>query len=89
MNQEIQELTDAMAAFLDEHGGTVVSASRVVNPLLNLWSLAHAVDPIVAAPIEELLTALRGRTLTTPDELTAAVAKVRDLLGDESVLAPV
>ena len=89
MNQVIQELSEAMTAFLDEQDGAVVSASRVVNPLLNLWSLAHEIDPQVAEPIEELLTALRGRTLTTRDELADALAKVRERLGDELVLASV
>jgi hypothetical protein len=55
----------------------VISASRVIDPLLEIWGLASEVDASIAVPVEQLLTTLVGRELTTMDELTGAMDEVR------------
>lgn len=80
MGDEAQVLNQAIDQFEAEHNDGVISASRVINPLLQLWSLANAVDRTAALPIEGLLTALNGRKITTNAELGEMIAAVRDAL---------
>ncbi|MGH9066742.1 MAG: hypothetical protein ACRD0J_04515 [Acidimicrobiales bacterium] len=72
-DESIQALEERSAAFRAAHGEGVFSASRTINPLLEVWELANAVDHSVAEPIEGLLTAMVGRELTTAKELLAAM----------------
>lgn len=80
MGDEAQVLNQAIDQFESEHTDSVISASRVINPLLQLWALANAVDHTVAMPIERLLTALNGRKITTNAEIGEMVAAIRDAL---------
>lgn len=76
----IQERTDelrrAMASLLDKYQDAAISASRPVNELLSIWALASGIDRSAAVPVEELLTALSGRQLTTQRELRDALDRV-------------
>ena len=76
MNESIRRLEEKIDEFLDSRD-PIISASRVIDPLLEIWGLATEVDPSVAVPVERLLTALVGRELTTLDELTGAMDEVR------------
>ena len=62
------------------HADSVQSAGRVISPLLDLWSLATAVDQTAAAPIESLLKALIVRTTTTSAELSVCANEVEAIL---------
>jgi hypothetical protein len=74
-------LEQDLDAFLLRHvKDTVLSASRVINELLELWDVAMRIDPEVSAPLERLLVALSGRELTSADELSATLAEVRRAL---------
>jgi hypothetical protein len=63
----------------DSHAGQVaVSASRLVNPLLDIWALAIEVGPDAAAPVEQLLTVYAGpRELASASELDQLVSDLR------------
>jgi hypothetical protein len=63
--------------------------SRVVNPLLQVWSVARDVDAVVAQPVEHLLTVLVGRSITTSDELNQTMTEVRAMLAEATPLATV
>jgi hypothetical protein len=76
VDQSIRVLDQKIDDFLRERD-PVISASRVIDPLLEIWGLASEVDASVAVPVERLLTALIGRELTTLDELTGAMDEVR------------
>ena len=76
MDESIRLLEQSIDDFLGSRD-PVVSASRVIDPLLEIWGQAREVDPSVAVPVERLLTALVGRELTTLDELTGAMDEVR------------
>ena len=76
MDESIRLLEQSIDDFLCSRD-PVVSASRVIDPLLEIWGQAREVDPSVAVPVERLLTALVGRELTTLDELTGAMDEVR------------
>jgi len=76
VNESIRRLEEKIDEFLDSRD-PIISASRVIDPLLEIWGLATEVDPSVAVPVERLLTALVGRELTTLDELTGAMDEVR------------
>lgn len=69
----------AAEALRDEYAGQVaVSATRLVNPLLDLWALAIELGPEAAAPVEQLLTVYAGpRDLATPYELDDLVDVLR------------
>ena len=47
----------------------VVGATHVRDWLLDLWSVAHDVDPAVAVPAESMLTRLVDRDLVSADEI--------------------
>ena len=67
---------DALAASVE--GQTYISTSKLINPLLELWEKAIAVNPEVARPIELLLTAYNSeRSLATPDELVDLAQTLR------------
>lgn len=56
-----------------------VSTSRLLNPLLDIWSMANELGPLVAAPVEELLTVYAGpRDLASPSELDELVDRLRE-----------
>lgn len=86
---QADELERAIQAFLADMGSGVVSVSRVVNPLLQVWSVARDVDADVAVPVENLLTVLVGRSLTTSQELTDTMTEVRAVLASTTPLATV
>jgi len=86
---QADELEQAIQAFLAEMGSGVVSVSRVVNPLLQVWSVARDVDAVVAVPVENLLTVLVGRSITTSKELTETMTEVRAVLAGTGPLATV
>ena len=75
-----QELITAAEQLRDANAGQVaLSASRLLNPLLDLWSMASELGPEVSAPIEQLLTVYAGpRDLASPDELDELVQRLRD-----------
>jgi hypothetical protein len=81
------ELEAAIDDFMSQIDAGVVSVSRVVNPLLQVWSVARDVDAGVAVPVETLLSALVGRTLTTSTELAETMTEVRAVLASSQVLA--
>ncbi len=86
---QADELEQAIQEFLAGVGNGTVSVSRVVNPLLQVWSVARDVDAVVAVPVENLLTVLVGRALTTSDELGETMAEVRAALAEAAPLASV
>ena len=86
---QADELEHTIQAFLAGVGSGTVSVSRVVNPLLQLWSVARDVDAVVAVPVEHLLTVLVGRALTTSVELGETMAEVRAVLAETAQLATV
>ncbi len=75
--EAIERLEQGIEEFLSAHVDTAISAGRVINPLLDLWSMATEVDASVAAPIERLLTGLVSRDLTTASELSESMEEVR------------
>jgi hypothetical protein len=82
-DQSISLLEEKIDEFLSARD-QVMSASRVIDPLLEIWALAVELNPSVAGPVERLLTALVTRELTTLDELTGAMDEVRAGLAAES-----
>ena len=76
---------DASLALLDEVVAklgpymteAIIPTGQVVNPLLDVWEAAHAIDPIASSPIEHLLTSLLSRAWVTPAELMSTLDEVR------------
>jgi hypothetical protein len=77
----IARLREALAALRTSRGDGVLSAARTVDPLLDLWGLATAVDRAAARPIERLLGTLVARSVTTAGDLAACVDQVEATLG--------
>lgn len=77
LEEKVERLEQGIEDFLASHTDSAISAGRVINPLLDLWSLASDVDASVATPIERLLTALVSRDLTTSKELEEVMDEVR------------
>jgi len=77
MAEEIERLEREIAQLLATHGEGVNSASRVINPLLTIWSIANQIDPSVSLPVQNLLSILPHRALITADELNGAFAEMR------------
>lgn len=77
--EQRDRLLAAAEQLRDSYSGQVaVSASRLVNPLLDIWALAIEVGPDAAAPVEQLLTVYAGpRELASPDELEQLVSDLR------------
>ncbi len=71
-----RDLHDAVLAFRGAHPVGVYSAKRMLDPLLDLWALAAAVDRAVARPIEAVLVTLVDRTVVTARELSACADQV-------------
>jgi hypothetical protein len=84
---QVEQLTAALDEMTARLSGNVSSVSRVVNPLLDAWSLAHEIDPEVAQPLEGLLATLAYRTLVANSELAGAIDEVRLRLTRESAMA--
>jgi hypothetical protein len=82
----VVRLQAAVDGFRASHSDTLYSAHRLVNPLLDLWSVAAAVDHATAAPIEALLQVLVMRSTTTAAELSGCMDEVEAVLAR---LAPV
>lgn len=80
MDSNVTKLEQEIETFLASFTDPVVSASRVINPLLDVWGAAKEVDDSVAVPVEVLLTALVSRELTTTGELVGMVDEVRAAL---------
>jgi len=76
------DLDAALRAFRASHPTGTLSAPRMISPLLDLWALASAVGPQVAAPIERLLKALPDRAVVTGAELDVCVDDVEAALDD-------
>ncbi len=76
----LRRLQAGLDEFCRTHLEAVQSSERVISPLLDLWSLAIAVDHATAAPIEALLTGLVVRTTTTSTELLACIHDVEAIL---------
>jgi len=76
----------ALDGIADGHTAGAISASRMINPLLDLWALAAVVDRLAAIPIESLLTVLARRSITTTDELARMSAAVSRALDGVSVV---
>src|SRR5579871_1176252 len=75
-----KNLRTAFAAFRASFGSGVLSAKRMIDPLLELWSLASAVDAAVARPIEALLVTLVERSVVTGAELLDCVDRAEEVL---------
>ena len=77
-----QGLLEAAVSLRDQYvGGAPISTSRLLNPLLDLWSVAVELGPDVARPIEQLLTVYAGpRDLAMPSELGELVAALEQEL---------
>ena len=76
MTETVEQLRFAVSAFLADLNDETVSASRLINPLLNLWQLATSVDPTAAAPLEELLSVVSYRNLIARSELNEVLGRV-------------
>ena len=78
-DEQRDRLLAAAEQLRDSHAGQVaVSASRLVNPLLDIWALAIEVGPDAAAPVEQLLTVYAGpRELASATELDQLVSDLR------------
>jgi len=74
------KLQSTLTAFRASHAGGVFSAKRTIDPLLDLWSLAAAVDSTVARPIETVLVALVQRSVITSAELCTCIERVETAL---------
>jgi hypothetical protein len=79
-DDRISRLEQALGALRASHADGVYSSSRVINPLLDVWSLAEAVDRAPACPIERLLTTLVGRSVTTSAEIFDCIDEVQAAL---------
>ncbi len=74
--------------FLAAHPGSVIGATGIMNPLLDLWETVHAQDPAAARPIERLLTGLVCRHCSTSAELGRMADAVRDTLRADADRGP-
>ena len=77
MADAIERLEREIENLLAMHGEGVNSASRVINPLLSIWSVANEIDPSIALPVQNLLAVLPHRALITADELNGVFAQMR------------
>ena len=78
------KLQPTLVAFRASHPSGVFSAKRTIDPLLDLWSLAVAVDSTVARPIETVLVALAERPVVTSTELSTCTDRVEAALAQLS-----
>lgn len=89
MDDSVSRLEQEIEGFLASYTDSVISASRVINPLLDVWAAASDLDESVASPVAALLTALVSRELTTAAELQQAMDEVRVAAGAVTVPAGV
>jgi anti-anti-sigma factor len=80
-----RELRQSLNTLRGSCQGGVLSSKRVIDPLLDLWSLASSVDRTAARPIEPLLAATVERSVISSDELMACIDRVETVL---AVLPP-
>lgn len=74
---ELFGAADDLAASYE--GQTYISTAKLINPLLELWEKAIAVDAEVARPVEQLLSAYNStRSMATPDELVDLARVLRE-----------
>ena len=85
-DDRLSMLTQALDSLRASHPAGVYSASRMINPVLDVWSLAASVDHAVARPIERLLTALVVRYVVTSAELRTAIDEVETVISRLSVV---
>ena len=76
------ELAGALRDFRSAHDGGSFSAQRMIDPLLDLWTVAVSVDRRTARPIEVLLKALVDRAMIRALELCACLDEVQSALDD-------
>lgn len=82
-------LGEALHTFLSEHDDTVIGTSRVINPLLDLWAVAHEKSEAAAKPVEHMLTVLVGRQHTSGKELARMADEVAEAArSDNTVREP-
>jgi hypothetical protein len=79
-HDRLARLREGLGAVRASQSGGVLSAARAVDPLLELRSLAIAVDRSAARPIERLLSTLIARSVTTSGELSACLDEVEETL---------
>ena len=81
-DETAQGLLQAAVSLRDQYaGGAPISTSRLLNPLLDLWSVASELGPDVSRPIEQLLTVYAGpRDLAMPSELGELVDAIEQEL---------
>ena len=87
MDQVSEELETAMSGLLSEHAEEYNSVNRVINQLLHIWKLAETISPVVALPVEQLLSAVSTRKLVTSAELDQTMALVREARVDHEQIA--
>jgi hypothetical protein len=63
-------ITGALNALRASLDSRVLPAGPITDQLLDVWALAHQVDPLLAKPAEVLLSSLVGRDLVTSAEIT-------------------
>jgi hypothetical protein len=84
---EARTIDEAIAALEPYMRENFIPAGQVINPLIDVWSVAHNIHPSVARPVEELLTALVSRSTTTASEVATTLDNVRIAALQASVLA--
>jgi len=79
-DEQRAELRAAIAELRASHASGIFSAKRTIDPLLDLWSLASAVDRSVARPVEGLLVTLVERSVVAGSELASCLDRVEAAL---------
>jgi hypothetical protein len=73
-------LLDALADLRAGLDHPVLPAGRISDRLLDIWDLAHQVDPAAAAPAASLMTALLKRDLASAAEVAATCDEIEQLV---------
>ena len=76
----VSRLQQALDELRASYTAPMLSARHMIDPLLDVWGLAAAVDHSAAVPVETLLTALVHRSVVTPTELSSIAQEVEDAL---------
>ena len=76
-DQRLAELDDAIAVLQPHLRETLISTRRIINPLLDVWDVAHSIDPEVSSLVEQLLSTTITRNLITPSELASTLDRIR------------
>jgi hypothetical protein len=77
LGARVARLREGLVTVLASGNDGVLSAARTIDPLLELWGLAIAVDRETARPIERLLSTIVARSVTSSGELSACVDEVK------------